>query len=236
MSTNEPHENHEPHENLRDAPTGWDDHGDEAEVPLLGGDVTDGVVRVGDTVRRPQGPQSPLVHTVLTHLQRVGFEGAPRFLGVDGRGREVLSWVDGEVAGRPWPAWTRDEGRIVSVARLVRGLDDALESLGVPDGIPARVEPPGTPPLLDVGPPTFVGHLDVTPENVVFRDGRAHALIDFDLVRPATRAQEVSSVLLWWAPLMPPDDRELSCATSTRFGGRALSSTPTGCLTPSESC
>jgi Ser/Thr protein kinase RdoA (MazF antagonist) len=72
--------------------------------------------------------------------------------------------------------------------------------------VPPRVEPPGTPPPV-TGPPTLVGHLDVTPENVVFRDGRAFALIDFDLARPATRGEEVANLLLWWAPLQPPEDR-----------------------------
>jgi len=41
------------------------------------------VVRIGDTVRRPVGPHSPLVHALLAHLESVGFEGAPRFLGID---------------------------------------------------------------------------------------------------------------------------------------------------------
>ncbi|MFG1755530.1 hypothetical protein [Streptosporangium sandarakinum] len=49
------------------------------EIPLVGGDVTEGVVRVGDTVRRPVGPNAPLVHALLRHLE----EGAPRFLGID---------------------------------------------------------------------------------------------------------------------------------------------------------
>lgn len=52
------------------------------EIPLVGGDVTEGVVRVGDTVRRPVGSHSPLVHTLLRHLEEVGFPGAPRFLGI----------------------------------------------------------------------------------------------------------------------------------------------------------
>jgi Phosphotransferase enzyme family len=183
---------------------------DGPEVPLLGGDVTEGVVRVGDTVRRPAGPHSPRVRQVLEHLASVGFPGCPRWLGTDARGRDVLSFVDGEVAGRPWPAWVADEERIRSVARLVRAYDDAVAPLGVPALAGADLGPPLPPetPPLPTGPPELIAHLDVTPENVVFRDGAAVALIDFDLARPATRVEEVCNVLLWWAPLMPPADRE----------------------------
>lgn len=179
------------------------------EEPLLGGDVTEGLVRVGRTVRRPTGPEAPLVRALLTHLEAVGFPGAPRFLGVDGQGRQVLSWVEGEVARRPWPGWVADEGRIVGVARLLRAYDDAVQTFGLPDVAWSAVgaEPPGTPAWRG-GPATFVGHQDVTPENVVFVAGRAAALIDFDLARPADRVREVANLLLWWAPLMPPADRE----------------------------
>ncbi|WP_218917402.1 phosphotransferase [Luteipulveratus mongoliensis] len=180
------------------------------EVPLPGGDVTEGVVRVDDTVRRPLGPHSPLVHAVLNHLENVRFSGAPRFFGIDGKGRETLTFVDGEVAVRPWPGWVADEARIISVAKLVRAFDDAMEPFGVPDdliGHTQRPEPDGCPPRIPL-PQNLIGHQDVTPENVVFRSGQAHALIDFDMLRPAAREEEVVNVLLWWAPLMPPDDRE----------------------------
>lgn len=177
------------------------------EVPLAGGDVTEGVVRKGDTVRRPLGPHSPAVHAVLRHLESVGFDGAPRYLGVDAAGREVLTYVEGEVAGRPWPAWVSEESRLVSLARLVRRLDDALLGLGVPAGLaPPADLPAGMPDPLGP-PPVLLGHVDITPENVVWRAGRAQALIDFDLLRPCSRLEEVLSVLLWWAPLMPPEDR-----------------------------
>jgi hypothetical protein len=186
----------------------WVETAGEAEIPLAGGDVTEGVVRVGDTVRRPTGPHSPLVHALLTHLESAGFEGAPRFLGVDAAGREVLSYVEGEVAGRPRPPWIADEPRLASVGRLVRAYDDAAASFTpapdlLPEGGPA--EPPGIPPE-PAYPPELIGHVDITPENVVFRDGRAHALIDFDLARPATRAEEVFNAMLWWGPLSDPRD------------------------------
>ena len=181
--------------------------GDGPEIPLAGGDVTEGVVRVGDTVRRPQGWHSPTVHRALTHLEVAGFQGAPRFLGIDSRGREVLSYLQGEVAGRPWPAWVADEDRMVSVARLVRELDDALRPLGIPAGhLPAPFPPDAPAPVW--GPATQLSHRDVTPENVVFRQGLAYALIDFDLIQPSTRVQSVVNLLLWWAAWLDPADRQ----------------------------
>jgi hypothetical protein len=181
-----------------------------AEVPLPGGDVTVGVVRAGDTVRRPTGPHSPVVHALLAHLERVGFDGAPRFLGIDDRGREVLTYVDGDVAGRPRPDWIADEERLVSLARLLRRYDDAATTFVLPPDLRPTWEPHDTPdlPPAPPGDPELVGHLDVTPENVVFRDGRAFALIDFDLVRPATRVDEVVNALQWWAPLGDPQDSD----------------------------
>jgi hypothetical protein len=64
----------------------------EPEVELPRGDVTEGVVRVGATVRRPHQPQSLAVAGYLDHLERVGFEASPRYLGRDDAGRDVLTY------------------------------------------------------------------------------------------------------------------------------------------------
>lgn len=61
---------------------------DGPEHPLLGEDLTVGIVRVGDTGRRPRTPESDLVEPLLLYLEEVGFAGAPRFLGVDPSGRQ----------------------------------------------------------------------------------------------------------------------------------------------------
>jgi hypothetical protein len=68
------------------------------EQHLPGGFVTT-VVWAGDTVRRRPSPNAAFVHDLLRFLEGRGWEGAPRFLGVDERGREVLSYLEGHV---PW--------------------------------------------------------------------------------------------------------------------------------------
>jgi Phosphotransferase enzyme family len=178
------------------------------EVPLAGGDVTEGVVRVGDTVRRTIGPNAPFVHALLRYLEEAGFEGAPRFLGVDAAGREVLTFLPGEVAGRPRPGWVADEGRLASVGRLMRAYHEAVAGFVAPEGVaPERVftGAPELPPLPPY-PVEVVGHMDYTPDNIVFRGGEAVGLIDFDLAKPVTRTDEVGNAMLYWAPLTDPVD------------------------------
>jgi len=51
---------------------------EDREIPLAGGQQTPGVVRIGDTVRRPMGPNAPFDHELLRYLEEVGFDGAPR--------------------------------------------------------------------------------------------------------------------------------------------------------------
>jgi len=65
------------------------------EQPLAGGNTNSGVVRVGATVRRGQTAASPAVHQLLRHLEAKGFDGSPRFLGIDAEGREILSFIAG---------------------------------------------------------------------------------------------------------------------------------------------
>src|SRR5919107_4650049 len=94
---------------------------DSSEVLLNGGLTNAGLVtRVGDTVRRPRRPTSPSTWALFDHLERVGFDGAPRFLGVDERGREILSFIPGEAVVEPYQDWARTDQARVSVAELLR--------------------------------------------------------------------------------------------------------------------
>ncbi len=80
---------------------------DAESIPLSGGNVSLGVVRVGDTVRRPVGPHARSVHRLLRHLERNGFAQAPRVLGHDEEGREVLSFIPGST-DFPNDLWTSE--------------------------------------------------------------------------------------------------------------------------------
>jgi hypothetical protein len=151
----------------------------EPEVQLVGGIANAGhVVRVGDTVRRPQRSWSGATHALLRHLEAVGFEGAPRFLGADSQGREVLSYIPGTAVVEPYPDWALTDEALVSVAELLRAYHDAASTF---DASPHSWPP--SPPEGFVG--DIVTHNDINLDNVVFRDGRAVALIDFDLAGPA---------------------------------------------------
>jgi hypothetical protein len=181
---------------------------EEAEIPLHGGDMTEGVVRVGGTVRRPVRAHTAAVHALLRHLEAVGFEGAPRVLGIDAKNREILTYLPGEVPRRPLPGYALAESTLVALAELQRGYHQAVASFDPPswacwDGeLTAQVD----------GPPDILCHCDINLENVIFRDEpaglRPYAFIDFDLARPGTRLVDIVQTLRYWAPIADPADRD----------------------------
>lgn len=188
----------------------------QAEQPLAHEGVTPGIVRIGNTVRRPARPFTATVQAYLLHLHDAGFDGAPVPLGFDQLGREVLSFVSGDVPLEPLPEWATGEDVLIALARLIRRLHDASSSFVPPLdsvwSVPASGPPPQGPP--PDGPPELISHRDYCPGNVVFRDGLPAALIDFDLARPTTRLYEVANAMYWWLPLLDPADRAPALASA----------------------
>ena len=172
----------------------------EVETQLLGGTANRGlVVRVGDTVRRPLRASSRATHALLKHLERVGFDGAPRLLGIDAQGREVLSYLSGETVRAPYPAWSMTDQALDSVAALLRSYHQAVADFR-PVGL-QWAEP--VPPSYVTG---LISHNDPNLDNVVFRNGVAVALIDFDLAGPGSALWDVATAVRLWAPLRPDPD------------------------------
>jgi hypothetical protein len=151
--------------------------GHDVEQPMAGGRLTAGVVRIGDTVRRPASAASAFVAGLLTHLAEVGFDGCPRHLGWDGQGRDVLSFVPGDVPPR-WQHFTDDQ--VGRAATLLRQLHDATR--GLASGLGGEV----------------VCHHDAGPNNTVFRGGRPVAFIDFDFAAPGPALADVGYLAWAW--------------------------------------
>lgn len=176
---------------------------DGPEIELPRGDVTEGVVRIGDTVRRPHQPSSEAVAAFLLHLESVGFIGAPRWLGRDDQGRDVLTFLEGDVAGSPVDPWATEDEVLPGVARLLRRLHDAAESFDPPI-MPVEQGRPA--PAFPAGEPVIFAQRDLTPQNCVFRDGVAWGVIDFDLSNRTTRSVDLVNTAMHWVPLCAEAD------------------------------
>jgi hypothetical protein len=194
---------------LTDDPVGAGREVLQTDGPLSGGTANRGLVtRVGDTVLRPTAPCWRATHALLAHLQTVGFHGAPQVLGANAA-TEVLTYIDGRAAVPPLPADTLTDAALVSVAELLSRYHEAARSFD-----PAGYQWPR--PIPDRFRTGLVSHNDVHPANLVFRDGRAVALIDFDLAGPGSAIWDFTAAARYWAPLQ--DDRDI---TDSRRG-RAL--------------
>jgi hypothetical protein len=176
---------------------------------LPGGTANRGlVIRVGDAVLRPAAPCRPATHALLDHLAAVGFDGAPRVL-TSGPCTETLTYIDGQAAVPPLAGDMLTDTALVSVADLVHRYHLAAASFD-PSGYQW---PRPIPAAFRTG---LVSHNDVHPANLVFRGGRAVALIDFDLAGPGGAAWDFAAAARLWAPLQ--DDQDI---TDSRRG-RAL--------------
>ena len=166
-----------------------------AEQQLDGGIANAGlVVRVGPHVLRPSTPHSGSVHAFLRAVRHAGFEGASFPVAIDEDGRERLVFIDGEVPVAPYPDWSQSDTALASIARLLRGLHDAARGFD-PQGLTWDDS------LADPAGGTLVCHNDVCPENVVFRDGIAVALLDFEFAAPGRPVYDVAQLARLWVPI-----------------------------------
>ena len=176
-----------------------DQHVDVVDGPLRGGTAHAGrVLKVGDTVRRPAGPHTPAVHALLRHLNRSGFPGVPTALSIDGT-MEVLSFIPGGAAYDPMPDWALTDDALAGVAGLIRDYHAHCAGFDTTNRQWSRPIPPRWRGSL-------VTHNDVHPANVIFRDHRAVALIDFDLAAPGCAAWELAVTACFWVPMLDPSD------------------------------
>jgi hypothetical protein len=146
------------------------------------------VERRGESVHRTAGEWTPAVHALLRHLRTVGFEGAPRPLGLDGD-IEILTFMPGDDA-------THSDQELASVGKLIRSFHDASRSFAAP---------PGSRWQFMVGAPRegdVICHNDLSPDNTVYGPpGCPSAFIDWDLAAPAPPIWDLAWAAYRFVPL-----------------------------------
>jgi hypothetical protein len=172
------------------------------EVPLRGG-FTTGAVLIDGVVHKPASPWTATVHALLRHLEAAGFDGAPRALGFDDRGREMLTYLPGETVGdtAPWPRWAFADSTIVQVGRWLRRLHEATASFVPPADETWFIG-------RAMGPGLVVGHQDAAPYNAVVDGDRLVGFYDWGAAGPTSREFDLALSALWWVPLCPRETVE----------------------------
>lgn len=166
------------------------------EEVLTGGHDTGSVMRVGSTVRRPVRDWTPAVHALLRHLEAVGYSAAPRVIGIDEQGREILTYIAGQ-DGRD--ARCYGEFALMRVAAMINELHQALASFKPPMNSRWRSDsraPEGN----------LICHNDLSPANTIYRDGKPQAFIDWDFATPTTRMWDLAYAVRTFVPLYRRED------------------------------
>ncbi len=137
------------------------------------------------------------MHALLTHLHEAGFRGAPRPLGFDERGREVLAFAPGTVV---WPerfALVGDDTGLSRVGRLIREFHDAVAGFVPPPG--ARWQR-----LIPMEGDEIIAHHDLAPWNLVVDGDRGPdgwVFIDWDTAAPGSRLEDLAYAAHAFVPL-----------------------------------
>lgn len=159
---------------------------------LEGGNVSN-VYRVGNTVRRDLKPESYKIHGLLKHLENKGFTQAPRFLGIDEDGREILNYIEGEAGNYPIKEYMWSNNALEEIAKMLRLYHDSVSDFSFDetwqplDNAPANHE--------------VLCHNDFAIYNIIFEGKKPIAIIDFDNVGPGPRLWDIAYTLYTCVPL-----------------------------------
>lgn len=170
------------------------------EEPLFGGLENGRVFRVGDTVRRPAGDWTATTQSLLTHLKTKDFP-SPRPLGLDEKGREILTYLPGRAALWPWPPALLAESGPRQVGALLRTYHEAVSDFVPPAPAVWRHGPQ------DLAPGQIVLHGDFGPYNLVWTgeslSDTISGVIDFELARPGEPLEDAAFAAIRVAHLRP---------------------------------
>src|SRR5262249_9647330 len=100
----------------------------------------------------------------------------------------------------PYPDWVQTDDALASMARLLAGFHTASRSFD-PAGLAWSDE------MVDPVSGAVVCHNDVCLENVVFRDGVAVGLLDFDFAAPGRPIYDLAQCARMCVPIDDPVNR-----------------------------
>lgn len=164
----------------------------EKEEMLSGGNVSN-VYRFGDTVRRELKADSAKIHKLLKHLENKGFRYAPKFLGIDEKGREILSFIEGEAGNYPLKEYMWSNDVLKQIARILRLYHDSVSDFSIEESWQS----------IDNTPQPFevLCHNDFAIYNIIFNQKRPVGIIDFDVAGPGPRLWDIAYTLYTCVPL-----------------------------------
>jgi hypothetical protein len=174
------------------------------EIATEFADLRSGAIRIGETVRRPVHRNTPAVQALLRHLEEKGFEGAPRALGFDELGRETVTYVPGTAGHYPLETYVLSESTLVRLGRLLRRFHDATASFSPPEDLVWYD------PISETN--EVICHGDAGPYNIIFRNNRPVALIDFERATPGPRVWDIAFVVYRLAPLCDSPEQGFTSA------------------------
>ncbi len=178
------------------------DRADRVKMENLAGG-RDAITRIGNKVHRPAGPWSQQVQQLLQHIRRKGFDKAPEPFGFDDQGREIVSYLQGDVPNYPLSLDVTSPEALTTSAKLLRDYHDATE-----DFLATVVHQPELWQLPPRSPWEVICHGDFAPYNIVFRGSQAVGIIDFDTAHPGPRSWDIAYALYRWSPFTSPNNKD----------------------------
>lgn len=166
------------------------------EVTLVGGNVSK-VTTDGEIIYKDMKAQSKTVHRLLQHLESKKIDFCPRFLGIDDKGREKLSYVQGlTLEDYPDCKEIGDKKEVVrKAAKLLKVFHDATADFEYNSSDQWFLEYQG-----DL-PKEVICHNDFAPYNVTFENHMPVGIIDFDTACPAPRVWDIAYAVYRFIPL-----------------------------------
>jgi thiamine kinase-like enzyme len=162
------------------------------EEKLTGGNVS-AVYRLEDTVRRELKPESQKIHKLLKHLKTKGFSHAPAFLGIDEKGREILSYIEGEAGNYPLKEYMWADEALKEIANMLRLYHDAVSDFPLDESWQPIDNTPE--------PYEVLCHNDFAIYNIIFNHKKPVGIIDFDVAGPGPRLYDIAYTLYTCVPL-----------------------------------